>query len=110
METDAPETFRGIFMHPLPLLNGKISGMGNIKLVRTDSVVLNGINGEWASTGVISELETGEHYVVVAMNGDTNATDANVIGCFVRSDRSLRFNFDKWVTGSARINYMVFLI
>lgn len=23
METDAPETFRGIFMHPLPLLNGK---------------------------------------------------------------------------------------
>ena len=24
METDAPETFRGIFMHPLPLLNGKM--------------------------------------------------------------------------------------
>ena len=26
METDAPETFRGIFMHPLPLLNGKMTG------------------------------------------------------------------------------------
>ena len=92
------------------LLNRKISGMGNIKLVRTDSVVLNNINGEWAGTGVISGLESGKHYVVVAMNGDTNATDANVIGCFVRNDLSLRFNFDKWVTGSARINYMVFLI
>lgn len=84
--------------------------MGNIKLVRTDSVVLHSINGEWAATGVISELETGVNYVVVAINGDTNATDANVIGCFVQGDRSLRFNFDKWVTGSARINYMVFQI
>lgn len=73
-------------------------------------MVLNSINGEWAATGPIAEIESGKNYVVVAMNGDANATDANVIGCFVQGDRSLRFNFDKWVTGSARINYMVFLV
>ena len=31
METDAPETFRGIFMHPLPLLNGKLQAVPKVK-------------------------------------------------------------------------------
>ena len=36
METDAPETFRGIFMHPLPLLNGKLTGSNSWETYRNN--------------------------------------------------------------------------
>lgn len=51
METDAPETFRGIFMHPLPLLNGKMTGAFAASDIET--AVASGVRGGWKQIGDI---------------------------------------------------------
>lgn len=43
METDAPETFRGIFMHPLPLLNGKLPATTPLTSEQQGVIDLGGI-------------------------------------------------------------------
>lgn len=85
-------------------INNNLSELKNLRVVSfgTALVEFNGF-----TDGRLINNPLDKRYAVLATNGDWNNSQVNIIGTLY-SNGEIRIRIDKAITGSVRVNYVVF--